>query len=172
MTFLSAIADWVIAAGLAGESETAMLDGFYRRAVAAGLPVARAGLIIDTLHPVHEGRAFRWRREDRGEVELIEYGPTTEGDAAAAWRASPFYRLLDTGGSILRKRLADDELATEYPQLASFVGQGMTEYIALINRFSREGAIGDMDCVCSFWVSCQLWRWRSNARRWRESPVR
>ena len=44
MTALSAIADWVIAAGLAGESETAMLDGFCRRALAAGLPLARAGV--------------------------------------------------------------------------------------------------------------------------------
>ena len=82
MTDTSGIANWIIAAGLAGKSEMAMLDGFCRRAVDAGLPIARAGVIIDTLHPVHEGRAFRWRREDSGAPELIEYGPTTEGDAA------------------------------------------------------------------------------------------
>jgi adenylate cyclase len=53
MTSLSAIADWVVAAGLAGKSEVAMLDGFCQRIVAAGLTVARAAVIIDTLHPGH-----------------------------------------------------------------------------------------------------------------------
>src|ERR1700731_4229317 len=89
-----AIADWVVAAGLAGESETAMLDGFCRRAIAAGLPIARAGVIIDTLHPIHEGRVFRWRNDSDREPELIEYGPSTEGAAADAWHASPFFHML------------------------------------------------------------------------------
>ena len=47
---LSELARWTTEAGLAGTSETAMLDGFCHRAVAAGLPVARAMVIIDTLH--------------------------------------------------------------------------------------------------------------------------
>ena len=96
---VAAIAEWVTAAGLAGEHETVMLDGFCRRALAAGLPLARAAVIIDTLHPVHEGRAFRWSRATKGSAELVEYGPTTEGEAAASWRASPFFQLLETGGS-------------------------------------------------------------------------
>src|ERR1700743_1360197 len=101
----SAIADWVVAAGLAGESEAALLEGFCQRAVAAGLPLARALVLIDTLHPVHEGRGFRWNRDDDAEVELIEYGSTSEGEAATAWQTSPFYDLLQSGGSELRVRL-------------------------------------------------------------------
>ena len=58
---LSVLAAWVTEAGLAGKTETAILDGFCRRAAAAGLPIARAMLVIDTLHPVYEGRVFRWR---------------------------------------------------------------------------------------------------------------
>ena len=50
-------------AGLAGKSETEIVDGFCRRAVTAGLPVTRALVIIDTLHPVHEGHVFRWRSD-------------------------------------------------------------------------------------------------------------
>ena len=34
-------------------------------------------LLIDTLHPVYEGRVFRWRGEaGEGRHELIEYGPS------------------------------------------------------------------------------------------------
>jgi adenylate cyclase len=150
MSSLTKIADWVVAAGLAGDSETAMLDGFCRRAIAAGLPIAQAAVIIDTLHPVHEGRAFRWRREDGGEAELIEYGTTNEGEAAVAWQASAFYRLLQTGGSLLRKRLGPGE-AAEFPRDEELAAAGITDYVALINRFAPEGAIGEMDCVYSQW---------------------
>ena len=56
----SDIAAWLTQAGLAGETENAIVDGFCERCVKAGLPVARAHVFIDTLHPVHEGRLFRW----------------------------------------------------------------------------------------------------------------
>ena len=64
----SELRKWLTEAGLAGTSETALLDGFCRRAFEAGLPLARATVIIDTLHPVHEGRVARWRSEGEGAV--------------------------------------------------------------------------------------------------------
>ena len=45
---------------MAGKSELALVIGFCDRAVAAGLPLARARVLIDTLDPVHDGRVFRW----------------------------------------------------------------------------------------------------------------
>ena len=47
---------WVTEAGLMGMPETELLSGFCERLVAAGLPLTRAIVIIDTLHPVYEGR--------------------------------------------------------------------------------------------------------------------
>jgi adenylate cyclase len=88
---LAAIADWVTAAGLAGKSEAVLLEGFCRRVVEAGLPVVRAAVIIDTLHPTHEGRAFLWRNDSGEAPETIEYGSTDEGEAAANWQASAHY---------------------------------------------------------------------------------
>jgi adenylate cyclase len=144
---------WLTEAGLAGKSETAMLDGFCRRAVAAGLPVARAMVIIDTLHPVHEGRVFRWRREgDEGHTEAIEYGPTDEGEAAESWRRSPFFRLVESGGSRLRIRLAAGE-AVEFASVVEMQQEGMTDYLAMITRFAADGVIGEMDCVYSSWTT-------------------
>jgi adenylate cyclase len=149
---LSDVADWVTQAGLAGKSEPMMLAEFCRRGVAAGLPLARAAVIIDTLHPVHEGRAFRWRREDDGDAELIEYGPTTEGEAAANWRASAFFHMLETGAPLLRRKIGPDAIS-EFPQIGIFAREGMTEFVAIINRFARAGVLGEMDCVYSYWVT-------------------
>jgi adenylate cyclase len=152
---LSIIADWVTAAGLAGKDEAVLLEGFCRKVLAAGVPVARAAVIIDTLHPIHEGRAFRWNRDTAEGPETIEYGSTNEGEAAANWQASTHYHLLQTGGSLLRVPLAAAEPG-QFRMLQSFVDEGMTEYLALINRFAEAGAIGEMDCVYSYWVTDRL----------------
>jgi hypothetical protein len=68
--------------------------------VAAGLPLARSLLFIDTLHPVHEGRLFRWGYSP-AETPLLEYGRTSPDALAASgfnprdveiaerWRHSP-----------------------------------------------------------------------------------
>ncbi|MGE5202611.1 MAG: adenylate/guanylate cyclase domain-containing protein [Acidobacteriota bacterium] len=147
----STIARWVTEAGLAGKSEMAMLGGFCERASAAGLPLARALVVIDTLHPIHEGRVFRWRR-DASEATQTEYGRTIEGPAADAWRRSPFYRMLETGATLLRRRVTA-ESAGEFSSLADMLADGITDYVAIVNRFAARGIIGDMDCVYSSWAT-------------------
>ena len=103
-------AAWVTEAGLAGAPELDLLRGFCERAVAAGLPISRAQIIVDTLHPVHEGRVFRWRSNRAGEV--VEYGRSSENDEVAdKWRQSPFYHLTQSDESHLRCKLGDGELA-------------------------------------------------------------
>jgi adenylate cyclase len=147
---------WLTEAGLAGESETEIVDGFCRRAIDAGLPLARGMVIIDTLHPVHEGRVFRWRSEgEAGHIEALEYGPTDAGEAAENWRRSPFFWLLETGGSRLRRQLRTGQ-APEFPAIAALQDEGMTDYLALITRFAAHGVIGDMDCVYSSWATDHL----------------
>src|SRR5271170_4470030 len=101
---IAEIAAWVAEVGLKGKAEVAMLTGFCQRLVAHGLPLARAMVLIDTLHPIHEGRAFRWER-DKPEATQTEYGRTGEGEAAERWRTSPLYRLLASGESLLRLRV-------------------------------------------------------------------
>jgi adenylate cyclase len=152
-TRFSELRGWITEAGLAGTSEAAILDGFCRRAVAAGLPVARAMVIIDTLHPVHEGRVFRWRSEgEASHTEATEYGPTDEGEAAENWRRSQLFHLDECGASRLRKRLAAGETA-EFPAIVALREEGMTDYLAMITRFAADGVIGEMDCVYSSWAT-------------------
>jgi adenylate cyclase len=62
---LAALASWIANVGLEGAGETVLIEGFCGRAVAAGLPLARTIVFIDTLHPIHEGRVFRWERDKR-----------------------------------------------------------------------------------------------------------
>src|SRR5215469_6107620 len=149
----SELRTWLTEAALAGKSETALLDGFCRRARDAGLPIVRAAIIIDTLHPVHEGRAFLWRREaGRAQTELIEYGPTHEGEAAENWQRSVFFHLLETGGSLFRVRFHAGE-AADFSRIAQMRDEGMTDVAAMITRFAGSGAIGEMDSLYSYWAT-------------------
>jgi len=174
---IKALNAWLAKAGLRGEPEAALVNGFCERAVAASLPISRALLLIDTLHPVYEGRVVRWG-QDPSEPAVQEYGRTGSPEAAsdprlssplrfahrqvtsepgwtdARWRASPFFRLLETGESLLRRRVTA-ETESEFPVLRDFRAAGMTEYVAIINRFAPEGVIGEMDCVYSSWVTAQ-----------------
>ncbi len=162
---LTELTAWLTESGLAGESELALVIGFCERAVAAGLPLARAHVLIDTLDPVHEGHVFRWGHDASLPPEQ-GYGRTSQIIAsgglepafvpaarlADGWRRSPFYRMRETGESLLRRRIpAADE--TEYDVLAGYAAGGLTDYVAIINRFGADGTIGEMDCVYSAWAT-------------------
>jgi len=161
---IDALHGWLAKAGLRGEPEAALLDGFCERAVAAGLPISRALVLIDTLHPVYEGRVVRWGH-DPAQPVVQEYGRTgspdgaaelaaggAPSDAIARWRASPFFHMLQSGESLLRRRLTA-ESDSEFPILRDYRAAGMTDYLAVIDRFAPEGVIGEMDCVYSSWVT-------------------
>ena len=151
---------WLTQAGLAGTPESDIFSVFCDRCVAAGIPLGRAHVAIDTLHPVHEGSLFRWGYPN--EPLVYEYGRTSlEGlDASGAasldaqatdvWRRGPFYNMLQTYASLLRRRLNADT-KDEFSMLADWLAAGMTDYVAITTRFAAEGVIGEMDAVYSSW---------------------
>ena len=143
-TGIEGVKTWLIDCGLAGVGEAEMLAGFGERCVASGLPLARALAVIDTLHPIYEGRAFRWRNDGVEESAMTEYGRTTEGEAAANWQRTVFYHLLTSGGVERRLRLIDGE-GDDYSALVNYRAEGCTDYIAFVHRFASAGIIGEMD---------------------------
>ncbi len=144
------ISDWVVRQGIAGASETELLDGFCERCLAAGLPLSRGLVLIDTLHPTFEGRAFRWRG-DGGEVEArLEYGRSDAGEAAERWRRTSFYHMLQIGADELELRL-DADPAPDFFGLDELIAEGNTHCLALLHRFAESAVIGEMDSVYTHW---------------------
>jgi adenylate cyclase len=159
----SELSAWVTQAGLTGTPETDIVSEFCSRCVAAGLPLARSMMFIDTLHPVHEGQLFRWGFSPT-EASLLEYGRTSPDALAASgsnpqdletaqrWRRSPHFRMLQTGESFFRRRLngtTDDE----FPLLTQWQAEGVTDYVAIITGFAADGVIGEMDAFYSSWAT-------------------
>jgi adenylate cyclase len=146
------VKDWLIERGLGGASETELLDGFCRRCRDAGLALSRGLVLVDTLHPVYEGRAFRWRNDGVEEQAVLEYGSSSEGAGAENWRRSVFFHMLETGVGELRRCFADGAPA-EFPTVAAFQADGETDFLAFSQRFASEGVIGEMDCIYACWTT-------------------
>ncbi|HEY8015798.1 MAG TPA: adenylate/guanylate cyclase domain-containing protein [Dongiaceae bacterium] len=140
---------WITKAGLAGRPEIDMLDGYCERLRAAGLALAGGTVVIDTLHPLYEGHAIRWFR-DQPETKRTEYGRTNRGEASESYRRSIYYRLLMGSETHLRCRLTPESIA-EYSNLEASFAAGNTDYLGIMNKFAAEGTVGDMDCVYSGW---------------------
>jgi adenylate cyclase len=122
-------------------------------------------VFIDTLHPVHEGRLFRWgfgpnespvHEYGRTSLEGLEVSDTVSLDeqATESWRRSSFKNMLETGASLLRRRL-DADTKDEFSLLPDWLAAGITDYVAIITRFPAEGVIGEMDAVYSSWGTRQ-----------------
>ena len=142
---------WLVRRGLEGTTEPELLRLFCEKCGAAGLPINRGLMFMDTLHPVHEGRIFRWRNDGGEDANpVLDYGPSNQGEVAAAWQRSPFFHLVQTGGEEMRRRIGFGEPA-DYLIIQEMKDAGHTDYVLFVHPFTAEGTIGEMDCFYSAW---------------------
>lgn len=151
-TDIERIAAWVVERGLAGSSEIDLLRGFCERCRDSGLTLSSAMLVVDTLHPVHEGSVFRWSHGALVDNAIEAYCSTASGASNADWQRSAFHHLMTTGTTEVRRRIGplagDDFLHFDRHRAA-----GETAYLALVSRFAAAGIIGELDCFYSQWTT-------------------
>jgi adenylate cyclase len=144
--------NWLVSQGLTGLPEIDLVRGFCERCRAGGLDLSRGLVLIDTLHPIFEGRGFRWNDTETDESHTFEYGPTGEGDAAQNWRRSVFHHMLENGHDDMQIDLADCA-SLDFTLIDDLAAKGHRHFVAFVNRFGEAGTIGQMDCVYSYWLT-------------------
>src|SRR6266581_3962164 len=144
--------NWLVRQGLTGLPENDLLRGFCERCRAGGLDLSRGLVFIDTLHPIFEGRGFRWNDTETNEGDTFEYGSTSAGDAARNWRRSTFYHMLEHGHDEMRIDLADCA-SLDFSMIDDLAAKGHRHFIAFVHRFGETGTIGEMDCLYSYWLT-------------------
>src|SRR6202790_3897939 len=144
--------NWLVSQGLTGAPENDLIRGFCERCRAGGLDVSRGLVFIDTLHPIFEGRGFRWNDIETNEADAFEYGSTSTGDAAQNWRGPTFYHMLEHGHDEMRIDLADIA-ALDFSMIDDLAAKGRGHFVAFVHRFGEAGTIGEMDCVYSSWLT-------------------
>ncbi len=144
--------NWLVGQGLTGLPENDLIRGFCERCRAGGIDLSRGLLFIDTLHPIFEGRGFRWNDTETNESDIFEYGSTSTGDAAQNWRRSTFFHMLENGQEEMRIDLADCA-SLDFSMIDDLAAKGHRHFIAFVHRFGQAGTIGEMDCVYSYWLT-------------------
>ncbi len=143
---------WLVNQGLTGLPENDLLRGFCERCRAGGLDVSRGLVFIDTLHPIFEGRGFRWNDSETNESDAFEYGSTSVGDAGQAWRRSTFFHMLEQGDDEMVIDL-DNCASLDFSMINELADKGHKHFAAFVHRFGETGTIGQMDCFYSYWTT-------------------
>jgi adenylate cyclase len=144
--------NWLASQGLSGTPENDLIRGFCERCRAGGLELSRGLVFIDTLHPIFEGRGFRWNDLETDESDIFEYGSTSEGAAAENWRRSTFHHMLENGHDELRIDLAGCA-SLDFSMIDDLAAKGHRHFVAFVHRFGEAGTIGQMDCLYSYWLT-------------------
>src|SRR4030088_2658039 len=144
--------NWLVSQGLTSLPENDLLRGFCERCRAEGLDLSRGLIFIDTLHPIFEGRGFRWNDTETSESDTFEYGSTSEGNAAQNWRRSTFYHMLEHGHDELLIDLADCA-SLDFSMIDDLAAKGHKHFVAFVHRFGEAGSMGQMDCFYSYWTT-------------------
>ena len=151
--------NWLVSQGLTGLPENDLIRGFCERCCAAGLDLSRSLAFIDTLHPIFEGRGFRWNDVESNEADSFEYGPT--GDNDEGWRRSIFYHMLEHGHDELLLDLADPAVL-RFSRMPENIEKGHRHMLGFVHRFGETGALGQMDCFYSYWLTRRADGFREN----------
>jgi adenylate cyclase len=144
--------NWLVSQGLTGLPENDLIRGFCERCRAGGLDISRASVFIDTLHPIFEGRGFRWNDTETNEANTFEYGSTSEGTAAQNWRRSVFFHMIQNGDDECLLDCAD-AASLDFDIIGDLASKGHRHFLAFVHQFGEAGTLGQMDCVYSYWVT-------------------
>jgi adenylate cyclase len=144
--------NWLVGQGLTGLPEPDLIRGFCERCRAGGLDLSRMMAFIDTLHPIYEGRGFRWNDQPSNESHTFEYQSSAEGDAAKNWRRSAFHHMLENGHDEFQVDLAD-AAALKFSMMADLIDKGHRHFLGFIHRFGDAGTLGQMDCLYSYFAT-------------------
>ncbi|HZR85191.1 MAG TPA: adenylate/guanylate cyclase domain-containing protein [Bradyrhizobium sp.] len=144
--------NWLVSQGLTGLPEPDLIRGFCERCRAGGLDLSRGLAFIDTLHPIYEGRGFRWTDRESNESQTFEYTSSADGDAARNWRRSVFHHMLEKGHDEFIIDLGDCE-QLDFSMIGDLAEKGHRHFLAFVHRFGDAGTLGQMDCFYSYWAT-------------------
>src|ERR1700716_2184682 len=130
--------NWLVGQGLTGLPENDLIRGFCERCRAGGLELSRGVVFIDTLHPIFEGRGFRWNDTEANESDSFEYGSTSEGPPLRDWRRPAFHHMVENGDDELLINLADCA-SLDFSMIDELAEKGHRHFIAFVHRFGETG---------------------------------
>lgn len=130
---IDGVIGWLLQDGRRIAEGTVVLTELVARLTAIGLPLARVSFNLRTLHPQMVASSYRWQRSDGGAQQIdrehgIQFTP--------AYLSSPLRSLYEEGRGG-RWRLVGPDANLEFPVLAEFRDQGLTDYFTMPLTFGN-----------------------------------
>lgn len=122
---LQRVLNWLIDGARTSGTSADMIAAVCERLVDAGLPLARFGIFIRTLHPEIFGRNFIWRQGQEVEIGTVDFEILETPEFARSPLRIVFERGLEVRGRI------DDADSRRFPFLDDLRAEGATDYIAV-----------------------------------------
>ncbi|MEX0405367.1 adenylate/guanylate cyclase domain-containing protein [Aquibium sp. LZ166] len=122
---MESLVNWMIDGARPSASAHTIIDGICRRLVAAGVPIDRFALFINTLHPNVAARRFTWTAADGVKMGEGAIGLFSEDQ----YIRNPLPTV--TAGQVtIRRRLTDPDALAEFIILGELRAEGFTDYLA------------------------------------------
>ena len=126
MSDIAPVIDWLTDGARSASRAEDFVEELCHRMIEGGIPLWRAALFVDTLHPSIFGRRFTWHAGKgvsvfEGLYELMETEEFRKSPVAAV-RAN---------GQTLRRHLAQSDCPNDFPILDDLRAEGATDYVAV-----------------------------------------
>ena len=150
---INEVADWLMGQALAGTTADQLIEQCSLRLNAAGIPVWRANISFQILHPLYEAISWTWYR-DTGLEEPGKFGTGGSVDTRKDWDKSPPAHLVRNNLPFLRRRLTGPDAMLDLPAMEEFREKGGTDYLVYIERFnSSDFLTPESDGMVGSWVT-------------------
>lgn len=142
---------WLVDGGLRGRHQSELLSELCERLVGLGMPLTRAMVAFDILHPTLDAQGFRWQRS--GGITREEYHRTDRAGDSEEWKLSPFAHMVKQNILSLRLRLDRNHVSGVFPLLDRLRAEGATDYLAFIQPIGGVLRIGTAEGVAFSWTA-------------------
>jgi len=129
------VVDWLNDGARSAPMPDQVLAQLCERLVQCGVPLWRVAVYVRTLHPQVMGRQFIWQHGAAVKVAEASF----DFAETAEYLTSPVVAVVRTRTTI-RRRLADPSCVLDFPVLAEFRAEGLTDYLATPLIFT-DGAV-------------------------------
>jgi len=135
MSDVRTVVDWLVDGARSATKAEDILVELSQRMIDSGIPIWRAAVFVNTLHPEVVGRAFIWQTDTGVKISEARYDMLETDE----YLNSPVVAIYNTRRPV-RRHLADTNCPDDFPVLADLRAAGATDYAAFPLPFT-DGSI-------------------------------
>ncbi len=134
-SLIDAVADWLMEQALGTTNAEELLNQCALRLYAAGVPLYRATMGFQILHPLYQAVSLTWYR-DTGLEETNQF--SGDVNASDEWEKSPLNYIIVNDLPFLRRKLIGPDALIDFDILKQLKEKGCTEYFCYVIPFTGD----------------------------------